>query len=205
MSMTIGHQDVSRETYDQLEYFSELVIKWTTKINLISPSTIDSIWDRHIVDSAQLFSFRKVNHRKWVDLGSGGGFPGVISAILGRANDPDLVFVLIESDQRKATFLRTAIRELSLNATVIADRIEEVAEQEADIVSARALTSLSAMMPYLYRHLSSNGSAILHKGKRHQQEVAEARQTWSFDLEEFPSLTDPVGRILSIQGIARVA
>ncbi len=204
MGMTIAGQDVSRETYEQLQQLSDLVQKWTKKINLISPTTISDIWERHITDSAQIYPLAPENFRKWVDIGSGGGFPGLVVAILAKAKNPQATFVLLESDQRKCTFLRTVIRELDLNASVIATRIEDAPPQLADIVSARALTSLSALMPYLETHLSPTGQALLHKGKRHAEEIAEARQSWFFDLEDHQSLTDPDGRLLVIKGIRRV-
>lgn len=204
MVRRVGDQDVSRETYDDLMHFADLVKKWTTKINLVSPATIDRLWDRHIVDSAQIFGLARENYEKWADIGSGGGFPGIVVAILAKEKTPTAAFTLIESDQRKATFLRTAVRELDLNASIIADRIENADQQKADIVSARALTSLSGMMPFLDRHLSLGGCAVLHKGRQYQKEVAEARQSWSFALEEHVSLTDPDARLLEIKGITRV-
>ena len=201
MFTTIGGQNVSRETYDRLQHFADLVRKWTPRINLISPTTISDLWMRHVVDSVQIYPFAPPDFIRWVDIGSGGGFPGIVVAIIAKAENPNATCVLIESDQRKGTFLRTAIRDLDLNATVIASRIEEAAPQTADIVSARALTSLSAMMPLLHRHLAPAGQALLHKGKRHAEEIAEARRTWSFDLEERPSFTDPDARLLSLKGI----
>ncbi len=203
MVYSVGGLDVSRETYDDLRYFAELVSKWTPKINLISPRTVGTIWDRHIVDSVQIYPFAPSAYKSWVDIGSGGGFPGVVMAILGRSFAPDAKFTLIESDQRKATFLRTAARELNLSVDVIADRIEKAAPQSADVVSARALSALSTLIPGIQRHMRPNGTAILHKGKRSMQEVAEARTSWSFALEEHASLTDPDGRILVVQRISR--
>ncbi len=202
MTATVGGLDVSRETYERLEDFSALVLKWTAKINLIATVTTDQIWTRHIEDSAMIYGFADKNAVKWTDIGSGGGFPGIVVAILAKENAPDTQITLIESDQRKATFLRTAIRNLSLNAIVLAERIEKAPKQEADIVSARALAPLSGMMPLLNRHLSETGSALLHKGRRYQQEIAQARQSWSFDLEEYPSFTDPDARLLKIKGIS---
>lgn len=205
MDTTIGGVNVSRETYDDLQKFAELVCKWTPKINLISKSSIPEIWERHVVDSVQIYKFSPDTYEKWVDIGSGGGFPGIVMAIIGKVQQPNAVFVLIESDQRKATFLRSAIRDLGLRATVIADRIESAVPQGADIVSARALSTLSTLFPLILRHLKPDGYTILHKGKRAQEEVAEARQRWCFDLEESASLTDPEGQILIAKGITSVS
>ena len=204
MSVDVGGVNVSRETYESLSAFAELVRKWTPKINLIASSTVSDIWERHIVDSAQIYGFSPKKYAHWVDIGSGGGFPGIVMAVMGKELQPDAQFTLIESDQRKATFLRTAVRELHLNVTVIADRIEKTEPQMADVVSARALSTLSALIPLVGRHLTPDGRAILHKGKRAQEEIAEARLSWRFDLEESPSLTDLEGQVLVIQRISRV-
>ncbi|MDO6590457.1 16S rRNA (guanine(527)-N(7))-methyltransferase RsmG [Loktanella sp. D2R18] len=205
MGHDVGGVNVSRETLDDLHRFSELVQKWTTKINLISPSTVSSLWERHIVDSAQIYASAPKIFNKWVDIGSGGGFPGIVVAIIGKVAQPNAMFILIESDQRKATFLRSAIRELDLPAKVLAERIENAAPQNADIVSARALSTLSTLLPFVERHLKPDGQAILHKGKRAREEVADAANNWRFALEDSPSLTDPDAQILIVKGISRVS
>ncbi|WP_394179086.1 16S rRNA (guanine(527)-N(7))-methyltransferase RsmG [Yoonia maritima] len=204
MSIEVGGVNVSRETFEELQQFADLVRKWTPKINLISPATIPELWERHIVDSAQIYRFTPESYKKWVDIGSGGGFPGIIMAIIAKTQQPDASFVLIESDQRKATFLRTAARELNLRVTVLAERIENAAAQGADVVSARALSTLSTLLPLIERHINLDGQAILHKGKKAGEEIADARQNWRFDLEEFTSLTDLGGQILIVKGISRV-
>jgi 16S rRNA (guanine527-N7)-methyltransferase len=201
----IGGVNVSRETMDDLHQFAELVRKWTAKINLISTNTIDSLWDRHVVDSVQIYGMAPKTYNKWVDIGSGGGFPGIVVAIIGKEKQPNAEFVLIESDQRKAVFLRTAIRELGLSAKVVAERIENAAPQNADIVSARALSPLSMLLPFSERHLKSDGQAIFHKGKKARSEVADAMNNWRFTLEDSPSLTDPDAQILVLKGIYRVS
>lgn len=201
MSLSVAGVNVSRETMADLEAFGDLVTKWTPTINLIARGTIEQIWDRHIVDSAQLYRFAPENYSKWVDIGSGGGFPGIVMAILGKALQPAARFILIESDQRKATFLRTAARALELPVEVIAQRIENTPQQTADVVSARALASLSGLLPLVERHLKTDGLALLHKGRQSGQEVADAQTNWSFDLEDHVSITDPESRILAIRRI----
>jgi len=201
MTLSIANVDVSRETMADLEAFAALVGKWTPRINLIARSTVDSLWDRHIIDSVQLYRFAPVSLSKWLDIGSGGGFPGIVMAILGKTKHPEARFVLIESDQRKATFLRSAARELSLSVFVLAQRVENTEPQAADVVSARALAPLSGLLPLAQRHLKPDGVALFHKGRQAQQEVADARKNWSFELEDHPSFTDPEARILAIQRI----
>lgn len=197
----VGGVNVSRETMADLKAFVALTEKWTPRINLIAKGTVSQIWDRHIVDSAQLYRLAPDSFDQWADLGSGGGFPGIVMAIIAKEKQPNAEFVLIESDQRKSTFLRTAARELGLNVTVISDRIENVPSVDADVVSARALTALSGLFLYVSNHLKPDGICLLHKGKHATQEIADARKNWAFDLEAQPSITDPEARLLAVQRI----
>ncbi len=203
MTSIVAGIDVSRETMEKLQRFADLVLKWTTRINLIAASTKDSIWERHVVDSAQIFPFAPCPFDHWVDLGSGGGFPGVVVAIIGAEKTPSARFTMIESDQRKATFLRTAVRELDLDATVIAKRIDQVEQQHADVVSARALAALDVLFPLINRHLDPSGSAILLKGRQYKDEICEVEADWEFDLTQQSSMTNADSRILQIQRICR--
>jgi 16S rRNA (guanine527-N7)-methyltransferase len=196
--------DVSRETMERLEAFAELTAKWTVKINLIAKSTIPDIWNRHIIDSAQVYQFAE-NPKNWVDIGSGGGFPGIVLSILAKEQSPETKFTLIESDARKCTFLRTAIRELDLNAYVITQRIEKAEMQNADVVSARALGSISDLLPLVDRHLKPSGQALLMKGRSFASELDAVGGDWDFDLVEYPSITDVDSRILSLKRITRAA
>lgn len=195
--------NVSRETLDKLTAFVALVEKWTVKINLISKSSIPHIWDRHIIDSAQLFELApKQGH--WVDIGSGGGFPGVVLAILASERPDPIKFTLVESDQRKCAFLRTASRELDLGINVKSERIEETAPLEADILTARALADLSVLLEFADRHLSTDGVALFPKGAQWKKEDEEAQKLWSYDCEPVKSKTSADAAILSIKEITRV-
>ena len=178
--------------------YAAMLRKWNVAINLVSPTTLDQIRSRHIADSRALVDFAADAQGKWVDLGSGGGFPGMVVAICR----PDLDVTLIESDQRKCSFLRSVSRELSLkNVSVIPKRIEAVDRLDAANVSARALASLPLLMSYVDRHLSPSGTAWLMKGRNWQDEVAEARREWSFDLKTHSSKTDSDAAILEITGL----
>lgn len=199
----LSNIDVSRETIVKLEDFAELTKKWNPRINLVAKSTIPELWSRHIIDSAQLFRFASPQPRHWLDIGSGGGFPGIVMAAIALEKSPETQFTLIESDQRKAAFLRTAVRELSLNATVIADRVELTEPQGADIISARALSALTELFPHIVRHSAPNGIAILPKGKLHLQEIQQAKEEWRFDVETHPSMTDSQASILVVKDIYR--
>lgn len=200
----ISGVDVSRETLERLGAFEDLVRKWTKKINLIARNDIDHIWDRHIVDSAQVWASAPDEWTHWVDIGSGGGFPAIILAAIAVEKKPDARFTLIESDQRKATFLRTAIRELNLNAIVLDDRIELAPPQNADVISARALASLNILLGFAERHLAPNGIAVFQKGKSADDEIIGAKHTWAFDYNKVPSITNGDACVISIKGFSRV-
>lgn len=196
--------NVSRETMERMENYVVLLEKWTTRINLISRASIPMIWDRHIDDSCQLAPFISEDKDTWVDLGSGGGLPGLVIAIIAHERAPALKVKLIESDQRKATFLRTVARELDLSVTVESTRIEELAPQDADVISARALAGLPQLLGFVARHRRSTGKALFLKGISFEKEVEESRKTWHFDLEVRPSLTDPQAALLVIGELSRV-
>lgn len=196
--------DVSRETLDRLRIYADLLVKWNKRINLVAPKTIPDLWRRHIIDSAQIHSLKPEGCKSWVDIGSGGGFPGVVIAILEAELAQPLQVKLIESDQRKCAFLRTVIRETSVKADVIAQRINEVPPQSADVLSARALAPLDKLLLFAEHHMTPNGVAIFPKGANAGSEVEIARKTWSFRYESIPSMTDDSAAILKISEIARV-
>lgn len=192
--------NVSRET-EALNRYADLIRKWSPRINLVAQSTIDEIETRHIKDSLQLVDAARTSKGSWADLGSGGGLPGLVVAIFR----PDQAVKLIESDQRKATFLRTVVRELSLsNVTIIAERIEETDRLYAANVSARALAPLPLLVAYVERHLAPDGTAWLMKGRNWESEVEAARNNWNFNLVTHSSDTDPDAAILEITGIRHV-
>ncbi len=195
-------EDVSRETSGRLAAFAALVARWTPRINLISAGTVPLIQTRHIADSAQLFPLAPPGFRHWADLGSGGGFPGIVVAIIAAERNPDAAFTLVESDARKAAFLRIAARELRLAVTVVHSRIETLEPLGADVVSARALGPLPQLLGLVGRHLAPDGVAILPKGRGAAAEIDAARASWRFDLSETPSKTDPEARLLRIERIA---
>ena len=196
--------NVSRETMELLGEYAALLCKWNPAINLVSKSTISTLWQRHFHDSAQIFQFQPESPCHWVDLGSGGGFPALVLAVTAKEVSPETRFTLVESDLRKCTFLRTVIRDLEVNATVITARIEEIDGLGADILTARALASLEKLLEFANLHLSPSGTAIFPKGDKFLEEIIEAKANWRFDLEEIPSKTNPTGAILKIGGISRV-
>lgn len=203
MTTRLGELDVSRETFDRLILYADLVRKWNPRINLVSRKSLDDMWQRHFVDSAQLFGLTD-NFGDWLDIGSGGGFPGLVIAILSKEMAPSRHVTLIESDRRKAVFLKTAAREIGVHCTVHTSRIEETPPQNVPILSARALSSLTQLLSYAERHLDPDGVALFPKGESWENEVAAAKEQWSFRLEKFNSWTEPSAAILRIRDISRV-
>lgn len=195
---------VSRETEAALHRYVDLLVKWNKAINLVAKSTLTDIWTRHIEDSLQLTTELGTQPKLWVDLGSGGGLPGLVVAIVAQISSPETRFVLVESDLRKATFLREVSRQLSLRVTVLAERIESCPPQSADVLSARALAPLDQLCQYAQRHLRPDGIALFPKGDGAEAEIAAARQSWDFELDSLPSTTASSSRILKLRDIRHV-
>lgn len=195
--------DVSRETLERLEHFMALLVKWNPKINLVSKASLENLWERHIRDSVQVAQIAVGARGHLVDLGSGGGFPGVVLAIMRDEIGLEKV-TLIESDQRKCAFLRTALRETDASAEVLSQRIELSPPQSADIVSARALADLAALLGHAERHLAPGGLCLFPKGRSWEKEVAGAKKQWQFEHEAIPSKTEAGAVILRIGEIKRV-
>lgn len=183
--------NVSRETLGKLEKFGNLAIEWNKAINLISPSTIPDIGWRHVVDSAQIFPLISSAAKHIVDLGSGGGFPALILAILGAPK-----VTMIESDKRKCIFLREASRQLGLaNIAIINSRIEAAPPQHADIVTARALANLEKLITWARPHGSH---FIFPKGEHYRSEILELGDH-SYQIDVQPSVTDENAAIITVK------
>ena len=186
----------SREA--KLAQFAELLRKWNPAINLVARATLKDLEHRHIQDSVQLANLAAPPQGDWLDLGSGGGLPGIVIAVF----HSETSVRLIDSDKRKVAFLKTVIRELSLsNCTAEAQRIEDFPPAGAATISVRALAPLDRLMAYLHRHLASNGTAWLMKGRNWQSELDHARKTWRFDVQAHPSLTDDGAAILQVENV----
>ncbi|MCA8869660.1 MAG: 16S rRNA (guanine(527)-N(7))-methyltransferase RsmG [Rhodobacteraceae bacterium] len=195
--------NVSRETLDRLDLYESLIKKWNPRINLISRHTLNEIWTRHFLDSAQIWRLRPENPRKWLDLGSGGGFPGLVIAIIAAEATPEMKVTLVESDARKAGFLMKAGQEMGILPEIIIDRAERLSPQHADVVSARALAPLDLLLDYAAPHLAENGRCLFSKGENYESELTAARKCWTFSLQKSPSRTGHGGVILQIGDIRR--
>ena len=195
--------DVSRETIVLLQRLGLLVEKWNKSINLISKKTVPEIWNRHILDSAQIFYANNKSFKKWLDMGSGAGFPGLVVAILAQEKNIGGETVLVESDKRKCVFLSTVKRELNLNLSIINNRIEGCDRQQADVISARALADLPSLLDLSFNHLSDNTTLIFSKGKSWKEELVAAEKTWNFSWEAVTSITDAKSVVLKIGELSR--
>lgn len=192
---------VSRETLGSLRIYVQALKKWSRALNLVSPSTLDDIWRRHIEDSLQIGSYLPPSPARVVDFGSGAGFPGLVLAAIDK--HPDRI-TLVEADQRKATFLRNAAREMGIKVKVENARIERIPPLEADVAVARALAPLPELLSLVYPHLSPGGLCLFLKGRQVEKEVNKALEAWSFSHEIYPSSTDEHGAILKLSNISRV-
>lgn len=196
-------QNVSRETVEKLQVYENLLIKWTSKINLIAKSTASQIWSRHFLDSAQVFQAIPETAERLIDFGSGGGFPGLVIAAMATEKRPELSVSLVESDVRKSAFLTTAAREMGLNVKVFAERVENIPSQNADVVTARALAPLSDLFEMTKTHMSADGTGLFLKGAQHQLELDTASQMWEFHVEKQTSATNSESALLAITGLKR--
>jgi 16S rRNA (guanine527-N7)-methyltransferase len=190
---------VSRETTERLDAYVDLLLRWNRTINLISRRDENSIWQRHIADSLALISVLPPDFSHAIDLGSGGGFPGLVLAIA-----TDRRFHLVESDQRKAAFLREAARVTAAPATVHAVRIEAADIPPAPVITARALAPLAALLDWAAPRLAPGGICVFPKGRSVQDELTPAAARWHMCLEQFANPADPAGTILRISEISRV-
>lgn len=197
---------VSRETVEKLEHFASLFQKWARSINLVAPSTLGDLWQRHILDSLQLYQLSPAP-KTWVDLGSGGGFPGVITAICLSEAENGWVH-LVESNNKKAAFLRVALRETGARGSVHPIRIEAAPAEipHCDAISARALADLSQLLdhcaPWMLLERSKT-VAFFHKGRDYQQEVDKAVSRFEFDLIKHASVVEPDSVVLEIANLSR--
>lgn len=194
---------VSRETMSRLLTYESLLRKWQGAINLVAKSTLDDVWRRHFQDSAQLVALAPETATRWLDLGSGAGFPALVVAILLRVR-PGISMRLVESDERKCAFLREVIRLTEAPAIVHCCRIETFeppAGWEADVISARALAPLEKILPWASPFWGKATIGLFPKGQGVAGELTESAKNWIFEHEAIPSRSDPSGTVLKLRGL----
>ncbi len=180
----------------RLGRYVDLLVTWQRRINLVGKASLDDVWRRHVLDSAQLMDHLPIPAGRLVDLGSGAGFPGLVLAILG-AGDVHL----IESDARKCAFLSEVNRATGAGATIHAARLENLESLAADIVVSRALAPLDTLIGHALRHLVPGGRCLFHKGRNVDQELTESAKNWKMRVSRIRSISDPSGTILDLEDI----
>lgn len=196
--------DVSRETIDKLLAYEALLRQWQKTINLVAPSTLDAVWHRHFADSAQLLALAPADAKRWLDLGSGAGFPGLVLGIM-LAGREGARMTLVESDTRKAAFLGEVARRTGAPVDIRPERIEKVATQSklgaVDVITARALAPLPRLLGLCAPAFSAHTVGLFLKGREAENEVDAAQERWTFESSLHPSLTDAGGRIVVIRAL----
>jgi len=196
---------VSRETFERLCNFEESFKRWASKINLVAPSTLPTLWERHICDSAQLLPLAPAAKR-WVDIGSGGGFPGAVLAVLLREREGAHID-LVESNRKKTAFLAVTLASLHAPATVHSVRIEDSYSRVTapEVVTARALAPLPLLLELAEPWLRAGAKALFHKGRDYEREIEESSVRWRYDLVKHSASKWGDGVILEISNLQRLA
>lgn len=194
--------NVSRETLIDYQAWQALLLKWNRKMNLVSPSALDNFWRRHALDSWQITPYMSGKARNYIDLGSGAGFPGIALAIAAKSKNPKSHILMVESAGKKASFLKTVIRELSLPASVTSQRAEDIPPKAYDIISARAFAPLDRLLNYAQPFWGEDTIGLFLKGGNVQDELTEADKSWTYSKYVIPSLSDSTGCILKITGLS---
>ena len=194
---------VKHEAIADLQKFYDILAAQNEVMNLVGPATLPDYWSRHVLDSAQLLNHRP-DARTWADLGAGAGFPGIILAILLKHSEGAAPQVyLVESLTKRCRFLQTAVDDLSLPATVINDRAENV-KLKVDVVTARAVAPMNKLLGFAEGFIHKGADAWFLKGENVESELVDAGKVWGFDVEQYESLSDPRGRVIQVRRLRRV-
>jgi len=193
--------NVPRETMAKLSIYAEMLSDWQTRMNLVGAATLPHVWERHFADSAQLLPLAP-RGTTWLDIGAGAGFPGIVIALL----DPMAHLTLVESVAKKCRFLAAVVAELGLKSRITIEnrRIEDLRPLAPQIITARALASLTQLFRWGLPHAKSDTIWLLPKGARYEAEIADAKSRFHFHHEEIPSRTSLDARIIKATGVARI-
>ncbi|WP_031237921.1 16S rRNA (guanine(527)-N(7))-methyltransferase RsmG [Asticcacaulis sp. AC466] len=193
---------VKHEAVDDLMHLYTVLAAQNEVMNLVGPATLPDYWSRHVLDSAQLLD-RAPAARTWADLGAGAGFPGLVLAILLKhADGPTPKVYLVESLAKRCRFLQTVVDDLTLPASVINDRAENV-RVTVDVVTARAVAPMAKLLGFAEPYMKAGAEAWFLKGENVESELKEAGKTWRFDVEQTESISDPRGRVVHIRRLRR--
>jgi 16S rRNA (guanine527-N7)-methyltransferase len=198
----LAARSVSRETIARLDRFVALLVIWQARINLISATTIDQVWRRHIIDSLQLLDVAG-DWRNWVDVGTGAGFPGLVVAIAA-ADQPDRKVWLVESNYKRCAFLREAARATGARVEIVNRKVEAAGADlpaRPDVVSARAVAALPQLFTLTYPLLKSGGIGLFPKGQDVESELTLAAKYWRFNAKLTASVTEANARIVVVSDL----
>ncbi len=198
------HFNVSRETLKCLSIYESLLKKWNIKKNLVSKKSIPDIWGRHFLDSAQLVNHCEPENRLWVDIGSGAGFPGVVSALMLRDRGIKTDIVLVEKNKTKALFLQELRRRLGLSFDIICENVKEIGPLKADIISARAFSPLENLLIASNYHGNKNSVSLFLKGKNLREELDKTFKIWFFQYDIIKSISSIDGKIIKINKLEKL-
>jgi 16S rRNA (guanine527-N7)-methyltransferase len=192
----VAETGVSRETLAKLQQLVDLLLKWQRAINLVAANTLEDVWRRHILDSAQLYPLLPPATRSVLDIGSGAGFPGLVLAAMGVPGVHS-----VESDQRKCAFQREAARVAGLSVTIHAQRVETLPKMQVTAIISRACADLPQLLEYAFPFMAPSSQCLFLKGQQVERELTEAGKGWKMQTERFPSRTDPTGTVLRLSHV----
>ena len=193
--------NVSRETLNGFYEYETILSKWNEKINLVSKNTLVDIWERHFLDSGQIIKHVEVSGKRWVDVGSGAGFPGLVVALLLRDRKIDCDLVLVEKNPKKGFFLNEVIRKLNLSVEVVNGNVDTLEPLNADILTARAFSELNNLIEIAFRHRKKAGICLFLKGENYRIELDKTLNYWFFDYDIVDSLSSSSGKIIRVKKI----
>ena len=194
----ISYFNLSRNQVEKIEYFIFKIIKHNKHTNLVGKSTIMNIWDRHILDCLQLSKHINQKKLKVFDLGTGAGLPGILLSIIGFQN-----ILMLDSVKKKTDFVKSIIKDLSLNAKVQNGRIEKTTTTKQDIIVSRALAPLSKLLTYALMHSEKNTTLLFLKGRNVNKEIDTAMESFIFDFKKFESISVGDGCVLKIKNFEK--
>ena len=196
--------DVSRETIKKLKDFVGILSEWNSKMNLVSKNSLEDVWNRHILDSLQLIEYLPSNLHHLVDIGSGAGFPGIVSAIVMAEKFTDTKITLVESITKKTAYLNDVCQKLALkNVQIINNRVENIVFKDVDVVTARAVAALDVLCGYAYKIFGSKGMMLFLKGKTYEQEQEVAGKNWRYVLKLHPNRYSDDGVIMELRDLRK--
>ena len=194
---------VSHETFLKLQTYLSLLKEWQEKFNLVSSSSLEDAWNRHFLDSVQLYKYVPETAKTLADMGSGAGFPGMVLAIIANEKTPYLKVTLIESVSKKTMYLKEVSEKTQTKVEIVNGRIEELKNKKFDVLVSRAMSSLDKLLSYALPLCKKETVCIFPKGKKYADELSEAHKKWEFKCKIEPSELSEEGKILIISNLKK--